>query len=174
MASLIQRGSVHYIQYYVGRKLKRVSTGTASLAIAKEKLRQFESAQLRGDDLPLPTRTPLPDILTEYVNHIRAVKTPKSAQTDTYYLRDAFGPICEALRITSRTLSPARLKRPPKPGQDRRFKAAVVEPACFEAITTADIATFVSSRRQSRGLAQTLVSSVEQRPNADQCSEVAH
>src|SRR5208282_1512010 len=69
------------------------------------------------------------------------------------YLRDVFGPMCEALRVTSRKLNPNRMKRPPKPGQDRRFKAAVIEPTCFEAITTADIATFVASRMQSRGLA---------------------
>jgi hypothetical protein len=54
MASLEQRGDVFYIQqYYVGTVQQRVSTGTSSYQLAKEKLRQFESAQLRGDDNPL-------------------------------------------------------------------------------------------------------------------------
>jgi len=43
MASLMQRpGSpVYYIQYYLCRKMKRVSTGTDVLQLAKEKLRQY-------------------------------------------------------------------------------------------------------------------------------------
>ena len=44
---------------------------------------------------PLPSQTPIADVLTAYVKHIRATKTAKSAQTDIYYLRDAFGPVCE-------------------------------------------------------------------------------
>jgi integrase len=106
-----------------------------------------------GGDNPLPTRTPLDAVLTAYVSHIRNVKTAKSCQTDIYYLRDAFGPVCEALKITSRKVSAQTKKRPPKPGQDRRRKAAVVEASCFEQITTADIAGFISGQVKSRGLA---------------------
>ena len=58
MTSLTQRGDGHYIQYRIAGKLKRISTGTTSLQIAKENLRQLESARLRGADNPLPTRTP--------------------------------------------------------------------------------------------------------------------
>lgn len=156
MASLIKRefqgGPVWYIQFYRGGKQKRLKASD-NFQIAKEKLRRFDSAEARGELNHLPTNTPLAEIVTAYVQHIRSVKTPKSAQTDIYYLRDVFGPMCEALRVTSRKLNPNRMKRPPKPGQDRRFKAAVIEPTCFEAITTADIATFVASRMQSRGLA---------------------
>lgn len=153
MASLILRGSTFYIQHMVSGTARRVSTGTESLQIAKEKLRQFESAQARGDALSLPTKTSIGDVLTAYVSHIRAVKTAKSAQTDVYYLRDAFGPVCDAVRVTSRKVSAKAKKRPPKPGQDRRRKAAVIEANCFEQITTADIAGFVSGQVKSRGLA---------------------
>jgi len=90
MASLIRRGEFFHIQYYVGSKIKHRSLRTESLQIAKEKLRQFESAQLRCEDNLLPTRTPLPGIIAAYVKHIRTVKTPKSTQTDAYYLRQAF------------------------------------------------------------------------------------
>ena len=116
MASLKKRGDTYYIQFYNGKSQRRVSTGTDSLQIAKEKLRQFESAQLRGDDNPLPTRTPIAQIVGQYVSHIRTIKTAKSAQTDIYYLRDAFGPICDELKVTSRKLSPKAKKRPPKEG----------------------------------------------------------
>jgi hypothetical protein len=40
--------------------------------------------------------------------------------------------------VTSRKLSAKAKKRPPKPGQDRRRKAPVIEANCFEQITTAD------------------------------------
>ena len=127
VASLRLRGSTFYIQFYQGGKQRRVNTDTDVLQIAKEKLRAFESAQARGDALPLATRTPIADIVTAYVEHIRLVKTGKSAQTDIYYLRDTFGPICDALKVTSRKISPLARKRPPKPGQDRRCKAPVIE-----------------------------------------------
>ncbi|HEY4329761.1 MAG TPA: tyrosine-type recombinase/integrase [Phycisphaerae bacterium] len=156
MASLIKRtfqeGPVWYIQFYRGGKQKRIKASD-NYQIAKEKLRRFDSAEARGEANPLPTQTPVAEVVTAYVNHIRTIKNPKSAQTDIYYLRDVFGPVCDALRITSRKLNPDRKKRPPKPGQDRRFKATAIEPSFFEAITTADIANFVSSRKQSRGLA---------------------
>lgn len=153
MASLIQRGSIYYIQYCVSGKALRVTTGTENLQLAKEKLRQFESAQLRGDDSPLPTKTPIAQVLTDYVAHIRTVKTPKSAQTDIYYLRDAFGPICEAVQVTSRKLSSKAKKRPPKPGQDRRRRAIAIEAPCFEQITTTHVSQFIHGQVQSRGLA---------------------
>jgi integrase len=153
VASLIFRGSTFYIQHMVSGTARRVSTGTESLQIAKEKLRQFESAQARGDDLPLPTKTPIADVVTAYVSHIRTVKTAKSAQTDVYYLRDSFGAVADALRITSRKISAKTKKRPPKQGQDRRRKAPVIEANCFEQIVTADIAGFISGQVKSRGLA---------------------
>ena len=100
MASLKKRNGIYQIQYYVAGKQQRVSTGTRTLQIAKEKLRQFESAQFRGDDLPLPTKTPLEKMLNEYVEYMATIKTAKSAQTDVYYLRAMFGDTAEALKIT--------------------------------------------------------------------------
>jgi integrase len=155
MASLVQRPDrpTWYLQYYVSGKLKRKSTGTDSFQIAREQQRQFESAQARGDLLPLPTKSAIADVVTAYVGHVRTIKTPKSAQTDVYYLRDVFGPICEALKVNSRKVSQKAKKRPPKPGQDRRCKAPVIEANTFEQITTADITAFIRGRVASRGLA---------------------
>ena len=76
MASLKKRGKSYQIQYYASGKQRRISIGRVPLQIAKEKLRQFESARLRGEDIPLPTRTPIPDVVTAYVEHIRAGSTP--------------------------------------------------------------------------------------------------
>jgi integrase len=155
MASLVQRGEFYSIQYYLGGKLRRQATGTKVLQLAKEKLRQFESAQLRGDDNPLPSKTPIAEIVGKYVDQMRVRKTAKSAQTDIYYLREAFGPICPQLQVTSRRLSPAARKRPLLPGasQDLRRRALVIEAPCFEQITTAAVSAFITGRVQSRGLA---------------------
>jgi hypothetical protein len=117
MASLKKRGQSYYLQFYVaGKTQRRINLETDSYQIAKDKLRQFESAQARGDDLPLATRTPPAKILTAYVEHIRTVKPAKSVQNDIYYLRDLFGPCCDALRITSRQISRQAKKRPPQAG----------------------------------------------------------
>ncbi len=112
MAGLIKRGKIYYIQWYVGKKEKRRSLRTDSLQIAKEKLRQLESARHRGEESPFPTRTKIADILSLYAKYVRTVKTAKSAQTDIYYLRQVFGPMVKGdigsaqiyLRILGKTL----------------------------------------------------------------------
>ena len=96
MAYLFKRGSVYYVKFYVAGKQKEKSLGTGIFQIAKEKQRLFESARAKGENLPMPTRTPIADIVTAYVAQIRTAKTAKSAQTDIYYLRDVFGPVCDA------------------------------------------------------------------------------
>ncbi len=154
MASLIKRSGTWYLQWYEGQNIRRRSLRTGSLQIAKEEKRQFESAQLRGLSNPLPTRTPVAEVLEQYVQHIRTIKTPKSAQSDVYYLREAFGPICPGLTITSRTPSPNARRRKPKQGKtDRRCKPAVIAANCFEEITTAQIATFIEHKVRVQGLA---------------------
>jgi len=152
MASLKKRNKNYCIQYYVGKKQKRISLGTSTLQLAKEKLRQFESAQLRGYDNPLPTKTPLSDIVDKYVKHIRNIKTEKSAQTDVYYLRSMFGAICPGLEITSRKTSEKAKKRPPRKGNDRRLKDGVIEASYLEQITTPNISDFIAHQVRSRGL----------------------
>jgi integrase len=153
MASLVKRNTIYYVQWRVGKKLKRKGLGTSSSQIAKEKLRQFESSQYRGEDSPLPTKTPLADIVSRYVEHIRIIKTEKSSQTDVYYLRQMFGPVCPGLVVNSRKRSVRTLKKPPIEGQDRRFKMSTIEVNCLEDIMTADISNFINSHVKSRGLA---------------------
>jgi integrase len=153
MASLVKRRNTYYLQDRFGGRIKRTSLRTDSLQIAKEKLRQYESAKLRGLDSPLPTRTPIGQVVEAYVKHIRTVKTAKSAQTDIYYLREAFGPCCDAVQITSRRPSAKARKRPPTPGRDGRCREHHIEPKYFEAITTADVQQFIDGRVRSRGLA---------------------
>ena len=50
MATLIKRGKSYSAQYSVGGKVRRVALATRNLQIAKEKLRQLESALVRQDD----------------------------------------------------------------------------------------------------------------------------
>ena len=153
MASLIRRNGTFYLQWRVGRTIRRRSLQTKTRQIAKEKLRAFESARLRGIDNPLPTKTPLPDILQAYVEHIRAIKTPKSAQTDVYYLREAFGSVCQGLEITSRRVTEACRKRPVATRKGRRARVATIDARCLEDVTTADVATFITTHTRRRGLA---------------------
>eukprot|EP00752_Nemacystus_decipiens_P015900 g14208.t1 len=152
MASLTKINNTYYLRYRVGKTPKKVSLRTKSLQIAKEKKRQFESAQLRGNDNPLPTRTPIPRVLTDYVQHIRATKSLKSAQNDIYYLREMFGPCCEALTITSRTPSVKARKKKSRSKIDGRKNLPIIEASCFEAITTAQIADFIGFKVRDQGL----------------------
>lgn len=154
MAGLKQRNGKFYLTYYIGpAKQTRVALDTDSYQVALAKKREFELTQSRGLDPGLPTRTSIADVLTQYVEHVRATMRPKSGQTVLYYLRDMFGPVCDALKITSRKVGPASRKRKLREGQDRRRRAPVIEASCFEAITTASISAFISGQVQSRGLA---------------------
>lgn len=156
MACLKKRDKTWYLKFYDGgTHQKEVSLRTDSLQIAKEKMRQFESAQARGVDNPPPGRTSLPGVLEAYVQHIRAVKTAKSAQTDIYYLREVFGPICEGLTITSRK-APVRPRKASKADgakPDGRRKPPVIRASHFEAITTQQIAKFIDFKVREQSIA---------------------
>lgn len=151
MAWLFKRGGVYYIRYSINGKRRRVTTKTSVLQVAKEKLRRFEDALARGDESPLPRKSSIGSVISAYARHIRAVKTPKSAQTDLYYLREAFGPVCDELvDIGRRERKPkASAKKPP--GADRRQRVQTISAPCFEAITTAQVAAFISSMKATRG-----------------------
>lgn len=152
MASLIQRNGVYYIQHCVSGKARRTSTGTDSLQLAKEKLRNFESATLRGEASPLPTRTPIAQVVGKYVDYIRTRKTANSAQKDVYYLREIFGTVCPQLEITSRRVTENCRKRAIDQA-DKRRRLPKIEASCFEAISSVDVSGFISAQVQSRGLA---------------------
>ena len=152
MAFLHKRNGVLYLHDRIGGRLTRTSLKTDSLQIAKEKLRQYESARARGTDCPLPTRTPIADVASKYAAHVRATKTAKSAQTDIYYLREMFGPVCDALKITSRNPSAKARKRKLAKGQDGRRRAPVIEASRFEEIGTAEIVSFITEQVRLRKL----------------------
>jgi hypothetical protein len=68
MASLVQRGSIHYLQHRLSGKIRRYSTGTESLQLAKEKRRQFETAEAQGLAIRFPGRTPIAQVVAAHVN----------------------------------------------------------------------------------------------------------
>lgn len=152
MANLYKRNGTYYLKFYLGGKQKKISLRTQNLQIAKEKKRQFESAQATGSDNPLPTRTPIADILQAYTQHVRATKTAKSAQNDVYYLREMFGAVCEGLAITSRTPSLSARKKKHRSKLDGRKRLPVIEANCFEEITTAQVADFIAFKVRDQGL----------------------
>ncbi|OXU15604.1 tyrosine-type recombinase/integrase [Sedimentisphaera salicampi] len=152
MAGLIKRRKTYYVVYHVGKKEKRVSLRTTNYQLAKEKLRKFETSLFMGEDNPLPTNTPIGRVLDKYIKHIRTVKTPKSAQTEIYYLRQTFGVVCPQLEITSRKPSDKALKKPKKRGAAKKEYSQIIEASCFEKITTACISEFISAQVRTRGL----------------------
>jgi len=148
MAGLIQRGSIYYAVYYIGEKQKRRSLQTDCLQIAKEKLRDLEKSIFRGNTHHFPTQTPIGDVVTSYIESMGAKKTAKSVKRDVSYLRTAFGPIRPALALDTpkkKKLSEKRKRTPLAP--------VYIEASCFEQITTADVANFISTQVRRKGLA---------------------
>lgn len=150
MASLKKRGSVWFVQWYDGDKQRRRSLGTDSLQIAKEKLRRFESAQYRGDDCPLPTRTPVGEVVAAYIDHMRAHRPERSWRRDLSYLRESFGECCPALVLDTQRARKCRELRLP---EDRRRKLWPIAATHVEEITPAHVSDFLSAQVRTKGLA---------------------
>jgi hypothetical protein len=77
IASLRKLGSTFYVSYYAGGKEHRLSLDTDNLQLAKEKLRQFESAQLRAHD-----RTCV------FIEHWDLAQSPTIHQANQYEIDD--------------------------------------------------------------------------------------
>jgi integrase len=144
MAGLTKRGNTYYALYYIGRKQKRVSLETSSRQIAKEKIRQIESALVRQVDIPLPTKTPIGDVVEAYIQHMKTFKTARSVVKDMSYLREVFGQVCPSLKIKNEKNSKRARKA---------YSRNTIMVSFIEQITTADLASFVSTRVRETGIA---------------------
>jgi len=146
MAGLIKRGKKFYAVYYVGKKQKRIALDTDSLQLAKEKVRQIESSLYRGDDSPLPTKTPIATVVTSYIEYMQTRKTARSVVRDTYYLRETFGPICPALTLKNPKISMKGKKCPTS------HAPVFIEAGYFEQLTTADFVNFIATQVRRKAL----------------------
>jgi hypothetical protein len=139
MAGLVKRGKKYYALYYVEKKQKRVSLNTESLQVAKEKIRQIESAQLRLEDIPLPTKTPLAEILEKYLFNLRSQTSERNVQKVASYLRGTFGRVCKSLKIRNVNIAKKAVKRP----ATQKFE--LIEIGFLEQLTTERVSLFVAS-----------------------------
>lgn len=143
MASLIKRGRTYQMQWYEGEKKRRVSLKTDSLQIANEKLRQFESARYRGDTCPLPTKTPIGQVVSAFIAHMKAHRPESSWSKDVSYLREMFGECCPELELSSKRARRCKQIRCP---EDRRKKLHPISAPYFEEITTGAISNYIAGR----------------------------
>ena len=152
MAGLIKRNGTYHIQWYEGATKRRRSLRTDSMQIAKEKLRQFESAQFAGHDCPLPTRTPIGVIIEAYIAEMRVRRHERSWRKDLTYLRAVFGECCDELRISGGRASRCKDLRCP---EDRRKRLHPIGASCFEDITAAMISEMIAQHVRIKGLSPT-------------------
>lgn len=147
MASLRKRGKTYYAQYYVGKVQKRVNLETTSLQVAKEKLRQIESSLAREcDTLPLPTKTPLSEIIERYLFQLRARTSERNIQKMATYLRSTFGEVADCLKIKNDKIARKAVKRPSS------GKFALLEVGYIEHLTTEQVAAFLSTLVVYKGI----------------------
>jgi len=147
MAGLIKRGKTYYSVYYIGEKQKRRSLKTDSLQVAKDAIRDLESSIYHGNgDNHLPTKTPIATVVADYIENMKTRKTAASVKRDISNLRESFGPVCPALVLKNTKCSNLRKK-----GSSRNAPG-YLEAACFEAVTTADVSTFIAAQVRCKGL----------------------
>lgn len=150
MAGLIKRGGIYYVTINRGGKQVRRSLRTDSYQLAKERKRQIEQRLAHGSDNPLPTRTPIGEVVAAYIDHMRAHRPERSWTRDLSYLREAFGQCCRELELSSSRARKCRDRRLP---DDRRRTLKPIMAACFEEITTAAISDFIAEQVRAKGLA---------------------
>ncbi|NLW86907.1 MAG: phage integrase family protein [Planctomycetes bacterium] len=141
MACLKKRGDTYYAQYYANGKQKRRCLHTDNYQIAKARLRNLEQTLQGADDSQLPTRTPLPAVLENFANHIRAHKRPKSAQTELCRLRFIFGTVTPALANSNAGGGPC----------SRHSAVRHIESTIFEQIATHDMSAFIQENARQHG-----------------------
>jgi len=156
MAGLIKRGKKYYAVYYVGKKQKRVALDTDSKQIAKDKVRQIESAQLRQEDNPLPTKTLLPDIIEKYLFHLKARTSERNVQKVASYLRATFGPVCDCLKIKNDKIARKAVKRPSS------GKFDLIEIGCLEQLTAQMFSAFLANLVVYKGVSAKTVNHYRQ------------
>lgn len=156
MASLKKRGKAYYAQYYVNGQQKRVNLETTSLQIAKEKLREIESALFRDDDLPLSTKTPLGVILEKYISNLRGRTSGKNLQKVMTYLRSTFGQVCDSLKIRNQAIAKKAIKRPASGSVPR------IEISYLEQLTAQHVSEFLSKTVQVKGVSARTVNHYRQ------------
>ncbi len=145
-SSIKRRGKVFYLRFSENGVRKRVSLHTDSPEVAKEQQRQFDSARARGGGNVFPTKTPLADAVAAYAAHMKAARTRHGYTADLSYLRNAFGPICDALK-------PKRhCNKTPQGNADMRRRESVMTAVYLEHITVAQVSDFVRERVQRYGL----------------------
>lgn len=111
--------------------------------------RSFREGKLAAIDLIEPRVLALVLNLAED----RAVERRVRGLTVAGYLREAFGPVCPQLQITSRNPSAKARKKPSKTSQvDGRRRMPVIEANAFEEITPAQIAAFIDYKVRDQGL----------------------
>ena len=135
MAWIADRNGVYYLFWREGKRKRMRSLRTGSVQIAKQKLRQFESAQFQGDPCPLPTKTPIGELLSEYIDNMRTHKTYRSVRVDVFYLRETFGPVCTELAQHSRRNKEARNR---------------IDVGHLEQVSTEDVSRFLSTQVQDK------------------------
>ena len=156
MASLKKRGKVYYAQYYLNGKQQRINLETTCLQIAKEKTRMIESAQFRQEDIPLPTKSPLPELVEKYIFALKARSSERNVQKIITYLRATFGPVSDSLKIKNSNIAQKAVKRPPS------GKFDLLEIGCVEQLTTERVSAFLASLVIYKGISAKTVNHYRQ------------
>lgn len=158
MACIYRRGQVWWTKFKHRGALYRKSLRTSNRHLARDRARQLESS-IKDGCFTLATSctpTPLIQVLEAFCEFLRTTKTAKSAQTDIYYLRQLFGPVCPALQINARKPISAKelLRRiaAAKPSELRPGPTHL-RPVFIEDLTTAAVSSFLTDRMRQRQLA---------------------
>jgi len=145
-SSLKKREKIFYIRFSENGVRKRVSLHTDSLEAAKERQRQFDSAHARGEENVFPTKTPLPSAVAAYIAHVRVSHTRHGYTSSLSYLRNAFGAICDALKLKRRQ------NRTPGDDFDSRYRGHVIRCIYLEQITAVQVSDFIREHMQRYGI----------------------
>ena len=147
MAGLIKRGNTYLCRLLPRRKAKAAfsQNGFAPNRPAKNPL-PWETPSTRATGtITFPPKL-LGTVVADYLENLKTRKTASSVKRDISYLRESFGQICPALVLKNTPKHDLRKKR------SSRNIPGYLEAACFEAVTTANVSTFIATQVRCKGL----------------------
>ena len=152
MASIYKRGKVWWIHYHVAGKSVCRSLNTTKQRVAEDKKKRLEGLQVT-DQLVKPSSIKIVPFLQAFCEFLLATQTRKGAKNDLSYLRQFFGPACQALEFGSRVPQKYRNAKREMPKVVDKLSKIHVPVSQLEQVSCEMISCFIQDRIVSDGIA---------------------
>ncbi len=151
MATVYRRGETWYGCFKHRGKKYRPSLNTPNKRLAEQRLRKIITDLEMGSG-GLPTKTPIGEVVSEFIQHLYAHHRKRAVDKEIYRLREFFGPVCPEFKRKPKLRMGVGMKRPKKRTKLAMPCAFAVGVTHIEDVTTGMISTFIQRKVSKQGI----------------------